>query len=162
MNWIVILASGLTPLIIGGIYYHPKVLGNAAARAAGASASDMQRQRRPKVYIFTLLLGLLLAVFIIPNVLHFNHLYSMIALPGNGPGSEAAQDVAAFLGKYGNNFRTFGHGAFHGILTALFGAWPILGTIAVFEMRSWRYTAIHLGYWVIVLALMGGVVCAWA
>jgi hypothetical protein len=67
-----------------------------------------------------------------------------------------------FLDKYGNNFRTFKHGAFHGILSALFFATPVLGINALFERKSFKYIFVHAGYWMLTLALMGGVICAYA
>ena len=45
-------------------------------------------------------------------------------------------------------------------LAALFVALPIIGINALFERKSAKYVALHLGYWAISLALMGGVICA--
>ena len=112
-----------------------------------------------------LLLGLVLSIFFIPTVIHSNHLASLVFQPGVGPaeaGSQAMQDATAFFNKYGTNFRTFKHGVFHGVLAALFCVWPVIGFNALFERRGWKYVAIHVGYWVITFALMGGVVCAFA
>ena len=67
--------------------------------------------------------------------------------------------AADFLAKYGRKFLSFRHGALHGVIAALFGIWPVIGINALFERRGWKYTAIHLGYWVITFALMGGVIC---
>lgn len=58
-----------------------------------------------------------------------------------------------------NKFRTFKHGSFHGIIGAIFFALPILGINALFERRGAKYIFLHLGYWVITMALMGGVIC---
>ena len=60
---------------------------------------------------------------------------------------------------HGNDFRTFKHGAFHGTIGALFLALPILGINALFERRSFKYIAIHTGYWMLTMGLMGGVLC---
>ncbi len=158
LNWAVIFGSCVIPLLVGAIYYHPSLLGTASARASGR---DLGQGYSPKVYIFTLLLGVLLAVFLMPTVLHAVHVYSLLG--GDVPaGTPEATDVEAFIQKYGGNFRTFGHGALHGTIAAVFGAWPILAIIALFEGRSWKYTAIHVGYFAIVLGLMGGIICAFA
>jgi Protein of unknown function (DUF1761) len=158
LNWAGILSASVIPLLVSVVYYHPKVLGTAAARVAG---TEVAQGRRPVTYVYLLLLGVLLSVFIMPVVLHMAHVFSLVA--DAGPDSPAAADAAAFLGKYGGNFRTFKHGAFHGILSAVFGVWPVLAITAMMtERRSVRHIAIQLGYWAIVFALMGGTVCALA
>ena len=67
----------------------------------------------------------------------------------------------AFLLDYGNEFRTFKHGVFHGVLTGLFIALPILGTNALFERKSAKYIFINAGYWIVTLGVMGGILCGW-
>ncbi|MGB1032650.1 MAG: DUF1761 domain-containing protein, partial [Flavobacteriales bacterium] len=57
--------------------------------------------------------------------------------------------------------RTFGHGALHGVLAGLFIALPLLATNALFERKGFKYISVNVGYWIVTLALMGGVVCAW-
>lgn len=114
------------------------------------------------IFIFTYVLSLLLAMMLMPIVIHQFGIFSVLA---NEPGmketdSEVSRYVADFMSRYGNNFRTFKHGSFHGALVGLFFALPVLGINALFERRGFKYIAIHTGYWIITLALMGGVVCA--
>lgn len=65
------------------------------------------------------------------------------------------------MANYGENYRTFKHGALHGAMTGIFIALPILATQAMFERKSLKYVLINAGYWIITLALMGGIVCQW-
>ena len=69
--------------------------------------------------------------------------------------------LSAVVQHGGEEFHTFQHGAFHGALAGLTFALPILGIPALFERRSMTYILIHAGYWVLTLALMGGVLCLW-
>jgi hypothetical protein len=46
-------------------------------------------------------------------------------------------------------------------MTGIFIALPILATQAMFERKSLKYVLINAGYWIITLALMGGIVCQW-
>jgi hypothetical protein len=41
-------------------------------------------------------------------------------------------------------------------------ALPILAIQAMFERKTIKYVAINAGYWIITIALMGGIVCQWA
>lgn len=163
-NWLVILATSLVPLLVGMIYYSGHVMGNAWMKASGMTAADAQGVNMIKISLYTLLMGLFLAVFMIPATLHINHVFSLISQPGGGPpdpNSAGYADAMAFISKYGGNFRTFKHGAFHGIISALFCAWPVIAVASFFERKSWRYIAVHLGYWVLCFAIMGGIVCAY-
>ena len=74
-------------------------------------------------------------------------------------GSEVMNRLDTLMLEFGDRFRTFKHGALHGTLIGLLFVTPILGTIALFEQKSFKYVAINGGYWVITLALMGGVLC---
>ena len=55
---------------------------------------------------------------------------------------------------------TAGMGAFYGTLA---GVWVALGiaTVALFERRSWLYSAINGGYWLVSFAVMGAILGAW-
>lgn len=101
-NWLAILASGLLPLFVGAVYYNPKVLGNAWMNASGIAEERLKNANMTKIFGFTLLLGLLLAVFFMPYcvVPHLIHVYSLVAPPGGGaavPDSPGMQDALAFL-----------------------------------------------------------------
>jgi hypothetical protein len=160
LNWIIVLSTSLIPLVVGFAYYNDKTFGKAWMKHAGLDEAQLRQGSMARIFGFTWLLGLLLAIFIMPIVLHAIHVMSLVA--DAGAGSAAQEDAAAYLAKYGGNFRTFKHGAFHGFMTAIVGVWPVVGINALFERRGWRYTAIHVGYWAIVFALMGGVICAFA
>ena len=64
-----------------------------------------------------------------------------------------------YMDAYGNTYRTFKHGALHGFITGLFLCLPVIGVGALFERRSWKYTLIAGGYWIITCMLMGGIIC---
>jgi hypothetical protein len=65
------------------------------------------------------------------------------------------------MNDYGNAYRTFKHGMFHGFFAGLFFAMPVIGTSALYEGRSWRYTLIAGGFWVVTCMIMGGIICGW-
>lgn len=160
LNWIIVLGTSLIPLLVGFVYYSDKVMGKLWMRHAGLDASQLEEGGMARILIFTLLLGVLLAAFIVPTVMHSVHVMSLIA--DAGPNSKGFEDASSFLAEYGGNFRTFKHGAFHGLMAALVCVWPVVGINALFERRGWKYTAIHVGYWGITFTLMGGIISAFA
>ncbi|NND10814.1 MAG: DUF1761 domain-containing protein, partial [Flavobacteriaceae bacterium] len=80
------------------------------------------------------------------------------SLVGGDP-STALPSYAAFMADYGDAFRTYKHGALHGVLAGLFVALPILGTNALFERKGAKYIFINTGYWVVTLGIMGAILC---
>lgn len=165
LNWIGILAASLVPLAVGMLYYNDRVMGRAWMRYAEVDEARLKRGNMAVIFGLTLVFSVLLSLFMVPLVLHISHVFSVIAQPGGGPADpngEPYRDAMTFYQKYGQNFRTFRHGALHGTIAALMGAWPVIGINALFERRGWRYVGIHLGYWVLTFALMGGIVCAFA
>jgi hypothetical protein len=96
-------------------------------------------------------------------VIHQFHLGSILMNDPSifDPNSELSKWLAEFMAKHGNNFRTFKHGALHGTITGFLFAMPIIGINALFERRGFKYIAINGGYWIVSLALMGGVICQW-
>ena len=87
----------------------------------------------------------------------------LINEPGFNEGTgEAFIYFQNFMATYGDRFRTFGHGALHGTMIGLFVVLPVMGTNALFERKSLKYVAINVGYWIVTLAIMGGILCQFA
>ncbi len=163
MNFIVILVTALVPMVMGFIWYNPKTLGTAWMQAAGVTEEKMKGANMGVVFGLSFLFSVMLAMAVNTLVIHQNHLYSILLNePGFGdPNSDLGMYITSFMEKYGNNFRTFKHGALHGFLGGLFFAFPILATNAMFERKGWKYIWINTGYWTITLTLMGGILCAY-
>ena len=158
-NWLVLLAATLVPLLIGFIWYHPKVFGNAWMRATGITPEGAKEANMPLIFGLTALFSLMLAFILHGMVIHQYAIYSLAAEMAP---EQAEIAVKEFNDKYGSLFRTFKHGTFHGVLLGLFFVLPVLGTNALFERKGFRYMAINVGYWIVSLAIMGGIICQWA
>ena len=90
------------------------------------------------------------------------HQTGVISLIGGDPSAEGVlPSFQAFMDDYGNDFRTFKHGALHGLLAGIFLVLPIMGTNGLFERKSWKYILINVGYWTVALTIMGAIVCGW-
>jgi hypothetical protein len=162
VNLPILLASSLIPMVIGFIWYNPKTLGSAWMKAADISDEKIKSANMPLIFGLTFIFSFFLAFAMQFMVIHQFHLGSIL-MGEQGltdPNSELGKYVADFMSKYGNNFRTFKHGAFHGIIGSITMALPLIGTNALFERKSFKYIAINVGYWTITMALMGGVICA--
>lgn len=163
-NFLILALSALVPMVIGFIWYHPKVMGTVWMEASGLNEEKLKGANMPLIFLLSYLFSFFIAMALNGMVIHQTHLYSILMNePGlKETGSELNTYVTAFMAKYGSNFRTFKHGAFHGALVGIFFALPLLGTSALFERKGSKYIAINAGYWIITLCLMGGIICQFA
>jgi hypothetical protein len=164
INWLVLVLAALIPLITGFIWYNPKIFGTAWMVESGMTEEKAKGANMAKVFIITFIMGFLIAFTIQFIVIHQYHYYSILAgEPGiNDPGSPMGLQLAEFMKTYGDRFRSFKHGVLHGFLNALLFVTPIMTINSLFERKSFKYIAINAGYWIITIALIGGVVCAYA
>ena len=163
INFVVVLAAALIPLVLGFIWYNPKTFGNAWMKAADMTEEKMKGGNMIAIFGLTFLLSFFLAMAMQFMVIHQWHIYSILANEADlkNPDSELSLWVKDFMMKYGSNFRTFKHGALHGTMSGIMVALPIIGVNALFERKGFKYVAINAGFWIICMALMGGILCAY-
>lgn len=157
-----ILVAAIVPMIVGAIYYHPKVLGGIWMKASGMTAEKIKTGNMALIFGLAYVLSVLLAMLLASNVIHQLAANSLIGTMDltTTEGMAAKEAFDSLMAIVGNNHRSFGHGLIHGIIGAIFLALPITGIIALFERRSFKYVAVHTGYWVLSMGLMGGVIAA--
>ena len=157
INFLALFVAALSTLVIGFIWYNPKVFGTIWMKESGLTEEKMKGANMPLIFIMAVFFA-----FLISMVLQFLtiHQWGAFSMTG-GNVTTAKPSYAAFMADYGTAFRTFKHGAFHGFLTGLFLAFPMIATNALFERKSWKYTFINSGYWIICFMVMGGIICAW-
>lgn len=163
-NMIVVVLAALIPMLIGFLYYNPKLLGTVWMKEAGMTEEKMQGGNMVKMLLLSFVCAFLFSVFLFAFVVHQTDIYSLhFGETGFGTeGSAVMNRIDTLMLEFGSRFRTFGHGSFHGFFIGLLFVVPILGTNAIFERKSFKYVAVNGGYWIITLALMGGVLCQWA
>ena len=132
MNWLAILVSALATFGVGFIWYG-MVFKNAWMAETGMTEEKQKQGNMALTFGLSFVFAVLVAMFLYGYVWHHEE----------------------------PEFHTFKHGAFHGALLAVFIGLPLLGTNALYEQRSWKYILINVGYWVVSMAIMGGIVNIW-
>jgi hypothetical protein len=156
-TWLAVILAALVPLVVGMIYYNPKVMGNLWMKETGLTEDELKKANMAKIFGLTTLFSVMLAFAFPTIVIHQMHLTSIIQ--GEVYGTPTAKaDIENIIKNYGGNFRTLKHGAFHGFLFTIFVILPIFGTNALFERKSFKYIFIHVGYWAIVCTIMGAII----
>jgi uncharacterized membrane protein len=162
MNIIVLLGATLIPLIVGFIWYSPTLgFGKAWMAATGLTQEDEKKANMGLMFGLTILLSFFVAFIMTLLVIHQIHIVSLLSNQPDSqdPNSESMAILHRIMELYGTSYRTFKHGAFHGTIAGIMLAVPIIAIPALFERKSFKYVAINGGYWVVCMALMGGVIC---
>ena len=163
-NFAIIALAALIPLVIGFIWYNKNTFGNAWMKATGVTPESAKGANMALVfgltYVCCFLAGLILQFIVIHQ---FGFFSTLMKEPGlTTPGTDMNNYAMDFMNKYGDRFRTFKHGALHGTLAGLLMITPIIAVNAMFERKGFKYIAINGGFWIVNLALMGGVICAFS
>ena len=158
INFLALLSAVIANLFIGFIWYNPKVFGNVWMKETGIMPKEREKPNLLKIFgghfIYALLMTLIVQMLVI-------HQWGAVGMVGGAP-EKALPSYFAFMNDYGTAFRTFKHGALHGTMTGLFFALPLIGISALYEGRSFKYVLIAGGYWIVSLAIMGGIICGWS
>ena len=167
LNFIYAAVAALIPLLVGFIWYNPKIgFGNVWMKAADITEDKMKGANMALIFGLTYVFSLFIAVALMSITIHQMGTFStLMDEPGfrkMDPNADAVKYFNDFMANYGDRFRTFKHGALHGVIAGFMLALPILGINAMFERKGFKYIAINVGFWVVSLALMGGVICQWA
>lgn len=162
MNLYILFIAAIVPMFIGFFWYGP-IFGNTWMKEMNFTKESLEGQNMAKILIMSYIFSLLIAFFLQFIVIHQMGVFqTLINEPGfNKQTGQAFTYFQNFVGTYGDRFRTFQHGAIHGVMSGLFFVLPVLSIIAMFEKKSAKYVVINAGYWIVTLAIMGGIICEW-
>jgi hypothetical protein len=154
VNFLAVVVAAASSLVTGMIWYNPKVFGNAWMRESRTAMPE----KKPNMAV--MFIATFVYAFFIAFTLQFLVIHQWGAMSAAVPDIKAPEYLA-YVEKFGNTYRTFKHGMLHGAMSGLFFALPVIGVGALYEQRSFKYTLIAGGYWVLTCMIMGGIVCAW-
>lgn len=134
MEYLPNLVVGVVTLVIGFLWYGPQTFDKAWKKAAGLSDEDVQGGNMAVIFGLALILAIVLSIPI---------------------------DFLCGFHKPENGDVNFVHGAFHGAQLVGFVGLPVLISNGLFERKSLNYFLINGGYWLLVGAVMGGILMVW-
>lgn len=157
INPFAVFVAALSSLIVGFLWYNPKVFGTIWMRESGLTEERLKSGNMGIIFLLSLLFAIMLAFALPILVVHQTGVMSLV----NGDVSNALPSYHAFMADYGESYRTFKHGALHGFMSGVFIATPIISITALFERKSFKYVLVNSGYWIVTLCLMGSIICGW-
>ena len=131
INWLSMVLATITPMVIGFFYYHKAIFGKAWMDSIGMTDEKAKKGNRVVPIVVSIVLSFFLSFFL----LNFNN---------SGINQEG-------------DFDTFRHGAWHGMFIAITTVSPVIVINGFFGQKSWKNMLINIFYWIITLALMGGI-----
>ncbi|MFN8324568.1 DUF1761 domain-containing protein [Flavobacterium sp.] len=158
-NFLAVLVASLSTLLVGFIWYNPKVFGTIWMKETGMTEEKAKNSNMVKVFGLTILYSVMLSFIMTALTIHQFGALGMIG----GPDfiATAKPSYAAFMTDYGDAFRTFKHGALHGFMSGVFIGLPIVAINSLFEQKSWKYILVTAGYWIVSMTIIGAIVCGW-
>lgn len=158
-NFLVLGACALVPFFFAFIWYNPKLFGGENWKSiAGLTDEQHNKKAGPLFMVLSILFNFFIAVGLYWCVVHAGHVLSLM---GGDSKLLFTEPAASFLAEYGMNHLSFGYGAFHGLLAAIYFAIPIVGYAYMFERKRGKYFWVNVGYWAINCAIMGGIIGQW-
>ncbi len=125
-SYLAIVLAGLIPMILGFVWYHPKVFGAAWMKSLGFTEETL-RQGNMAV---TMGIATIISIF--------------LAYRMNGYSSHTEPGMSQFV-----------HGFFHGGVSMGLPAALILISNGLFQRNTWTNLIINALYWFVALGLMG-------
>ena len=156
-NFYAILVATLVSLLVGFVWYNPKVFGTIWMNETGMTEEKAQQGNMLKIFGLTIVYSFLISFMLSGMVIHQIGALGMIG----GEVEKALPSYAAFMADYGDAFRSFKHGALHGCMTGVLFVLPITAINSLFEHKSWKYILVTGGFWVVTLTIMGAIICGW-
>lgn len=154
-NIYAVLVSALVTLVVGFVWYSPKVFGTIWMNETGMTEEKAKQSNMLMVFGLTIFYSFLLALIMPALVIH------QMGVLGVFDGNDKNPDFLEFMRLHGDVYRTFKHGALHGFMSGLFLALPITAINGLFEQKSWKYILVNAGYWIVSLTIMGAIICGW-
>lgn len=167
MNLIAILIAALIPMVIGFIWYHPKVFGTLWMKETGMTEEKARQGNQILKFVLTFLFSFMLAFVLNSLAVHDSFIDGATYYKTNKtnipePGTELAQWKEYYYTNLAADNHTAKHGAFHAfMLVGLFIVLPIFATNSIFEGKSWKYVAVNTSYWMLSLIIMGAIIASW-
>ena len=124
MNYVAIAVGAILVMVLGAIWFHPKVMGTSWAKGAGMSVEEMN-ELNPMAMI-----GSLLAAAVLSYAL------------------------ARYAGHTEEGMSQFVHGLYHGFMPAAMFVAPVLLSKGLFEKKSIGWIISGIVYWVLAITLV--------
>ena len=157
-NWLILPIAALFPLILGYVWYHPKIFGTKLSQLTGeVMAGNRSVGQTILIYSFSLVLAYILTLLSV----HQSAIYQLFFMDPELTDINSKYNlfIKEFMAEYGDRHRSFGHGMIHGAEAGLVLGLAFIGIPTLMQNKPLKPIWIHLGFWILCCSLMAGLVC---
>lgn len=175
-NLLALFVVALVPMIVGFIYYHPKVLGAIWQREAGVTDEKLKGANMLVIFGLSFFFSLILSVAMNTMSTHdgmvggATYYVEQLAKKDSVTHAQALQETKEWQKQYQTTIEAnplytthrLTHGFAHGLLVVgIFILLPVIVTNGLFERKSWKYVLINSGYWILTVTNMCTIHAVW-
>lgn len=166
MSILPLLLAALVPLVVGFIWYHEKVFGNAWMHSVGMTKEQLSTGNMALIFGGSFIAACIISFGLAAIATHDSFVAGALYYETGGgmnpdPASESGKWLQYYKDQLAASNHTFKHGFFHGaVLSGIFVILPTTVTDALFERRGFKFMAIKAGYWILTFGLMGGIIAS--
>lgn len=128
MEYVAIIVGAISVMILGMVWFHPKVFGTPWMAGVGLTQEEVD-EVNPAIMIGALVMALIIA-----------------------------WAMSRYAGHTEEGMNQFVHGMYHGLMPALMYVAPVIVSKSLFEKKSLMWIAITTSYWVLALTIVGALV----
>lgn len=166
INWLVQLVAALVPMIVGFIWYNPKVFGNAWMKAAGMTDEKVKGGNMPVIFGVSFVMAFLFSLtykILGDHGTQFAAFFRPVIEHGMGIDATTpfGSELKGYIDAYVTRYHSWSHGLAHSLVISIPLLLPVIVTNALFERKSFKYMLVNWGYWAVTMALMFMVVAQW-
>lgn len=163
-NLLAIFVIALFPMIVGFIWYHPKLMGEAWKRETGLTDEKLKSGNMLLIFGISLFCSFLMSFFITSIATHDVYVKGATYYIEKSGTETEKQEAKAWQEAYDRmvvkrpeySTSRWTHGFAHAfVVLGIFFVLPLVITNGLFERKSWKYILINGGYWIITVGLMG-------
>lgn len=133
-NWLAVIVAALVPTIVGFLWYGP-LFGKQWLDSMGWTKEDEAKGNMPVIFGISFVMAIILSMGLLFTI------------------TGAHQPDGSFA--------TFKHGALHGVMLSFFLSVPTLVSGALFQRSTGKNIILNVAYWMITMAIMGGILDMW-
>ena len=166
INWLVQLVAALVPMLIGFIWYNPKVFGTVWMKAAGMTDEKVKGGNMLVIFgvsfVMAFLFGLTYKILADHGTM-FAAFFRSVQEHGMGIDATTpfGMELKGHIDTYVARYHSWTHGLAHAMVISISLLLPVIVTNALFERKSFSYILVNWGYWTVTMAVAFMVVAQW-
>jgi hypothetical protein len=158
-NYIVVIVSTFIPVLFAKIWFSEST--RSFFMLAPLNRKNDSSNKSILFYAIIILLSLFFSISMHFQVIHQFHFKSMFLdeVGFNESQGSAFKAFEYIMDSYGDKFRTYGHGLFHGLLNAIFIVLPILFLFKIEFNFTKKALLYYWLYFALTMMIVGSIIC---